>query len=186
MYATQQLRSEHETIELAIKLLDYFSSKIEAEEFVSLDDLEQLIDFLETFLDQCHRVKEENYLFPALESVGVQKDNGPIGVMLVEHVDGCIFIHALRETFGNLRINDIKSRMAFVNAANGYSHRLRSHIQKENNCFAIADKQLPPEKHSEMTNGFLCIEQEHLGSEGHQRYSNLLDRLSNAYLRPTG
>jgi len=184
MYATQQLRNEHENIVLALKLLDNLSSNVEAEKPVNLDDLEQLIDFLESFLDHCHRVKEENCLFPALESVGVTKDNGPIGVMLVEHVDGCIFIHAMRETFTNLRIHDSQSRMAFVNAAIGFSHRLKSHIQKETSYFSLADQQLSSEKHQEMINGFDRIEQDHLGLDRHNYYSALLDRLSNTYLNP--
>lgn len=185
MYATQQLRNEHENIVLALKLLDHLSSNIEAEEPVNLDDLEQLIDFLESFLDHCHRIKEENCLFPALESVGVERDNGPIGVMLVEHVDGCIFIHAIRETFANLRIHDSESRLAFVNAATGFSHRLKSHIQKENNYFTLADQKLSSEKHLEMTTSFDRIEQDHLGLGKHDHYSALLDRLTNTYLKST-
>jgi len=185
MYATQQLRNEHEDIVLALRLLDHLSGSVEAEKPLNLGDLEQLIDFLETFLDQCHRVKEENCLFPALESVGVIKDNGPIGVMLVEHVDECIFIHAMRETFANLRIHDIESRMAFVNAATGFSHRLKSHIQKENGYLTLADQQLASEKHQEMANGFGRIEQDRLGEGGHDHYSALLDQLKNTYLKPT-
>ncbi len=185
MYATTQLRNEHENIVLAIKLLDHLSTSVEEEMPLNLGDLDQLIDFMETILDHCHRVKEENFLFPALETVGVKRDNGPIGVMLVEHVDGCIFIHAMRETFTNLRIHDIESRMAFVNAATGFSHRLKSHIKKENNYFTLADQQLPPEKHLEMTNGFRSIEQDRLGIDGNERYSALLDRLSATYLKQT-
>jgi hemerythrin-like domain-containing protein len=36
-----------------------------------------MLAFFRTFTDTCHHGKEEGYLFPALEAIGVSRKNGP-------------------------------------------------------------------------------------------------------------
>lgn len=47
--------------------------------------LNQVVDFTKNFTDVCHHTKEEESLFPALQSAGLPSRMGPIPVMLMEH-----------------------------------------------------------------------------------------------------
>lgn len=182
MYATQDLRNEHEGVKVALAVLDHFSKEIEAERAVNIDDIEQLVDFLKTFVDRCHHGKEEDLLFPALEKAGIPKENGPIGVMLADHAQGREYIRMMNESIPGLREADPESQSQFASAARGYSCLLHNHIVKENEVlFIMAEQNLTPQVHEELARGFDQIEQERIGPGVHERYHALLDRLSNEY-----
>ncbi len=183
MYATQDLRDEHEGIKVALSVLEHMANEIEAGRPLNLDDLEQIIDFLKTFADRCHHGKEEDLLFPALERAGIQRNNGPIGVMLTEHAHGREYINAMTDALAGLRAGDHQAQTAFAAAARGYAQLLGDHIEKENTVlFVMAEQHLTPEEHAELSKGFEQIEQERIGPGVHERYHALLDRLSHDYL----
>jgi len=39
-------------------------------------------------VDRCHQGKEEEFLFPSFESIGVPHEQGPVGVLLHEQEQG--------------------------------------------------------------------------------------------------
>ncbi|MHB1001179.1 MAG: hemerythrin domain-containing protein [Armatimonadota bacterium] len=183
MYATQDLRDEHEGIKIALAVLDRLANDLEAGKTVELDDVEQLVDFLKTFADKCHHGKEEELLFPALEKAGIPVDGGPIGVMLTDHTHGREFISAMNSALPGLRKGDAGAVKTFADAAHGYVNLLNDHIVKENTVlFVMAEQRLSPEEHSKMAEGFECIEQERIGPGVHERYHAMLDRLQHKYL----
>ncbi len=183
MYATQDLRNEHEGIKMALAVLDRLANEIEADRAVSLDDLEQIVDFLKTFVDRCHHGKEEDLLFPALEAAGVPKENGPIGAMLADHTRGREYVRAMNDALAGVGAGAPADRKAFAVAAQGYARLLSDHIEKENNVlFVMAERQLPPEEHTRLAEGFERIEQERIGPGVHERYHSMLDRLHDKYL----
>jgi hemerythrin-like domain-containing protein len=47
--------------------------------------LEESVNFLRHFADECHHFKEEKLLFPLMEEDGIPREGEPIGMMLVEH-----------------------------------------------------------------------------------------------------
>jgi hemerythrin-like domain-containing protein len=64
-----------------------------------------------------------------------------------------------------------------------YARLLRDHIEKENNVlFVMSERQLPPEEHTRLLEGFERIEQERIGPGVHERYHAMLDRLRDEYL----
>lgn len=183
MYATQDLRNEHEGIKVALAVLDHLANEIEADRAVNVDDLEQIVDFLKTFADRCHHGKEEDLLFPALEAAGIPKENGPIGVMLADHTQGRDYIRAMNDALAGVREGAPADRKAFAVAAQGYARLLRDHIEKENNVlFVLAEQRLSPEEHVRLVEGFERIEQERIGPGVHERYHAMLDRLRDEYL----
>ena len=183
MYATQDLRNEHEGIKVALAVLGHLANEIEADRAVGFDDLEQIVDFLKTFVDRCHHGKEEDLLFPALEAAGVPKENGPIGAMLADHSRGREYIRAMNDALAGVREGLPADGKAFTAAAQGYVRLLSDHIEKENNVlFVMAEQQLPPEEHARLSEGFERIEQERIGPGVHERYHAMLDRLSAEYL----
>jgi hemerythrin-like domain-containing protein len=183
LYATDDLRSEHEGIKIALAVLEHLANEIQAGREVNLDDVEQLVDFLQTFADRCHHGKEEDLLFPALEKAGVPREGGPVGVMLSEHTHGREFIQTMNNALPGLRRNDAGAKSAFVKAAHGYVQLLSDHIEKENNVlFDLAERHLPSETHAQLSEGFEKIEQERIGPGVHERYHAMLDRLQDEYL----
>ena len=83
MNAIQELRMEHDAVKLTLKVLDRICQEIELSG--KLDDaqhVDHLLEFFTVFVDKCHHGKEEELLFPALEKIGVNRDKGPIEVLL--------------------------------------------------------------------------------------------------------
>ena len=78
------LIAEHEMIERAMAVLKDCLDNLDA----SAEDPVQMtraMDFLLEFGDKVHNRKEEELLFPHMESKGIPVKGGPLGVMLQEH-----------------------------------------------------------------------------------------------------
>jgi len=114
------LMAEHRIIE---KVLDALELAAKREMPVSF--YERALDFLTSFADKCHHAKEEDRLFPVLETHGIPREMGPIGVMCDEHVVGRGHIARMRE---QLRLG---RRDALCRESLDYVALLRQHIQKE-------------------------------------------------------
>ncbi|MCE2508766.1 MAG: hemerythrin domain-containing protein [Nitrosopumilaceae archaeon] len=83
--STASLRRDHDLIEKVLKSMAATVQLLESGKAVPAPILNQVIDFTKNFTDVCHHAKEEESLFPALQSVGVPSRMGPIPVMLMEH-----------------------------------------------------------------------------------------------------
>ena len=86
------LMDEHRVIE---RVLDAF------ERMLSLGVIDKAftikaLDFFRQFADGCHHHKEEEQLFPAMESAGTPVEAGPIGCMLHEHELGRELVARMR------------------------------------------------------------------------------------------
>lgn len=84
VYASSDLKNEHEGILFGLQILKKMVFKLENTD-VELSDFQDMIGFFSLFADKCHHGKEEGLFFPALEKAGVPNLNGPIGQMLLEH-----------------------------------------------------------------------------------------------------
>ncbi len=185
MYATDDLRKEHEGIKVALAVLERLADDADENKPLDIDDIEQTVDFLRTFADKCHHGKEEDLLFPALEAVGIPRQGGPIGVMLDDHVQGRKHIATMAESLPGLRANDPAARSQFAAGARGYAGLLTAHIFKENNVlFPMAEQYLPADQHEALAKGFDEIEEQRIGPGVHEAYHALLDRLDEKYLEP--
>mgnify|MGYP002682374046 CR=1 FL=1 len=183
MYATQELRNEHEGIRVALAVLERMADSTERGVAPDLNDADRILEFLQTFADKCHHGKEEDLLFPAMERAGVPREHGPIGVMLTDHEHGREHIKAMVQALAGLRSGDSDAPAAFAAAARGYVQVLSNHINKENNVlFVMAEQNLPPEEHARLAEGFEKIEQERIGPGVHESYHALLEELSAKYL----
>lgn len=180
--ATQQLKNEHEGVNLMLDILEEISRRLEKSEQVDPQHLAQILEFLQVFVDKCHHSKEEELLFPAMEEVGIPKERGPIGMMLLDHDQGRGYIKGLKEAIGRYEVGDEKSGAAIVENAQNYISLLRAHIDKENNIlYMLADDLLPATKQDEMIKDFAKIE-ERIGSGKHEQFHKLLDDLAEIYL----
>lgn len=184
-YATQDLREEHQAIKVALAVMDRLADSLKTDQPVDADDLETILDFVRNFADRCHHGKEEDLIFPALQEAGIASEEGLVDELLAEHTRGRELVRAMAEMLQGVRKGNPKALEGFVSADREYVSLLTEHIRKEDKVlFVMADRQLPPEEHARLAEGFERIEQERMGPGVHERYRALLDRLRDQYLTP--
>lgn len=170
----QILKGEHRVIE---KVLDAMEKELD--QAVDRGFFEKAIDFLRHFADGCHHTKEEDHLFPILESAGIPREGGPIGCMLHEHEQGRSLIAMIADNLAAAASGDAASIQNVRRAARSYIALLRQHIFKEDNVlFAIADQALGPQEQSLMRDAFTRADGANGCSSRHQYYLELAEELS--------
>ena len=184
MNAIQELRMEHDAVRLTLKVLDRICQEIELSgKLGDAQHVDHLLEFFTVFVDKCHHGKEEELLFPALEQIGVNRDNGPIGVMLREHQLGRESVQKMKAAFSQFKTGSVSAAVDFTRNARDYISLLDQHIEKENNVlFPLAEKQLSEAKLAELLKGFEKIEADKIGVGKHEEFHKMIDQLESAYL----
>lgn len=136
---TSVLREEHQRI---LQVASALEQRLDVRpEPLDLDTVEQCVRFFRLFADACHHGKEEDLLFPELQSRGMPRDSGPIAVMLHEHRLGREFVGAMADAMDGARKGDEVATSRLVNAGRGYIDLIRAHIMKEDHVlFDMADQ----------------------------------------------
>jgi hemerythrin-like domain-containing protein len=174
------LMREHEAIQIALNVIELMSERVRLDKGIDPEDVRDMIRFLRVFADECHHGKEELFLFPALEEIGVQKEGGPIGIMLAQHKRGRELVNQMALSLKSDSIN----KDAFVESASNYVSLLREHIEKENTLtFPFTDANLPESKQEELMSDFERLEKEVIGDGVHEELHTLLERFSLEYLK---
>lgn len=187
MKATQQLKAEHEGIRLMLGILGEICRRVESSEEVNLHHLEGILEFLRVFVDRCHHGKEEEFLFPALESVGILKEGGPIGQMLAEHEQGRQLVGQIGRCLPTGTNEEWASRTKFCETSRKYIELLNQHIEKENQVlFVMADTRLSEIQQEKLFDEFEKLEEEKIGLGKHAEFHRLLDELAGIYVRAAG
>lgn len=125
MNAIQTLMDEHQTILRALAALEALASDpTHASEPVGT--WRRLVHFFREYADSLHHGKEEDLLFPAMESAGIP-EQGPTAVMRMEHEEG----RALVKRLAGLAEAESVDQDSFSAPALRYVELLRSHIGKE-------------------------------------------------------
>jgi hemerythrin-like domain-containing protein len=124
--AIQTMMDEHQTILRVLACLE----KLVSDERCAgepADTFAKAARFLREYADALHHGKEEDLLFPAMESSGLQAEAGPTAVMRIEHDEGRALVRRMRE-LGEAPEFD---RAAFTRPALDFVVLLRAHIAKE-------------------------------------------------------
>ena len=183
MMPTDQLVEEHVSIQLMLNVLERVCSKLDAGEKVPPKHLEQILEFIKVFADQCHHGKEEEFLFPAMEKVGIPRDGGPIGVMLAEHAEGRQYVKELGEASEQYSRGDRNAGPALARSARKYIALLNAHIEKENGIlFPMAEEHLPERRKMELLAAFGRVDDEKIGKGKHEHMQSILKSLTTEYL----
>lgn len=183
MRPTDELIKEHSAISVMLDILVAACEKLSSGETVDADDLEHMLAFFKGFADGCHHRKEEQYLFPELEKIGIGRERGPVGVMLAEHDLGRKYIKGMTQALEEMKRGDGQSVPAFTQNARAYVNLLRAHIEKENNVlFPMAEMHLGNEAKVRLAEGFEVLEKEEIGEGRHEELHGLLGILKAEYL----
>ena len=171
MKATDELKYEHRVIEVVLTGLEEVVRDSETAGKVDREQADKALEILRNFADKCHHSKEEKYLFKTLEKRGVAREQGPIGVMLMEHDHGRGHIRAMVEALPGAAAGEGTELKAFQQNARAYIELLRQHIQKEDTVlFAMADQVCSPEDDEQLTAAFESIERDEMGEGTHEKY----------------
>jgi len=176
--ATENLENDHIYI---LQLTDVME-RITILEEPHIADLEEIVDLIRNFADGMHHNKEENLLFPLMGEKGFSKEQGPVAVMLSEHVHGRNFVKGMTENISLLKEGDATAlRKVYTNML-GYAELLRNHIAKENNIlFRMADNVFSEQEHQGLLTEFRKIENANL-TAGRQSYISRVEKLAGQYL----
>jgi hemerythrin-like domain-containing protein len=178
MLATEQLKQEHRLIERMLTVIEAAAEKQKAGHDLPPEFFPRLVDFVRNFADKCHHGKEEDNLFHAMEKHGIPGQDGPIGVMLVEHDRGRAYIREVDEASGRVASGDISALKVAVKNALGYAVLLRDHIYKEDNIlYNMADQVLSTAEQAELIRVFEEVEIERLGPGKHDEYIKLVEEM---------
>jgi hemerythrin-like domain-containing protein len=137
-----------------------------------------LVEFFRLFADKCHHGKEEDLLFPLMESKGFPRQGGPIGVMLIEHDQGRAHVREMAAAAEAIASGTAGASGRWASAAASFSSLLRAHIQKENQVlFVMAERVLSDAVQTRLAADFERVEIEKMGAGTHQRLHSVMDSL---------
>lgn len=187
MTATDILYEEHRVIMKVLACLEKMILEIDAEGKLNTDAAANAIDFFRNFADRCHHAKEEDRLFIVMEDHGIPRENGPIGVMLDEHVEGrrCVrgMAQAIDEASGETQETPA-ALLKFREHAGDLIALLSAHIQKEDQVlFPMADQALDEQAAETLLHDFRDIEAD-AGGKRHQHYIDIAKQLCEQYQIP--
>lgn len=153
--ATLNLEDDHIHILRLIDIMDLITRN----KSVDIVHLEAIVKIIREFADGQHHAKEEQLLFPLLVEKGFSTENGPVAVMLHDHVQGREFVKGMTENITQFKNgNHDAIQIVFTNML-GYAALLRSHIGKENNVlFRMADQVISPAEQEQLLQEFEQIE----------------------------
>ena len=176
--ATKDLENDHIYI---LRLTDVME-KITKTDAPDSSDLEAVVYLIRNYADGFHHEKEEKILFPALEGKGFSPRQGPVAVMLSEHVQGRNFVKEMAEYTALYKKNDkLALQNVFINMK-GYVDLLRNHIAKENNIlFRMADRVLSEEDHKTLLDRYASVAPATVSGGGIPEYISDIERLENKY-----
>jgi hemerythrin-like domain-containing protein len=184
MKATADLKNDHESILLMLKIMMKISSLTKSEGIVDPVLIEKIIDFLKTFADKSHHGKEEDFLFPVMIKAGIPNEGGPIGMMLSDHTEGRGYIAGIASSLAQYKIKpDTASLNGIALNMENYAELLSQHIDKENQIlFMIADSVLTEKQQDLLYEEFEKVEEERIGEEKFIEYHEFLQELKQRYL----
>ncbi len=149
------LRAEHEVIKRVLGVLERLVARSLRGEGFEAESLARCVEFFRAFADACHHAKEEDLLFPVLESRGIPREGGPIGVMLEEHKLARAYTRDMGESLEAKERGDAEAVQQFHAATRQYLDLLTNHISKENDIlFTMGDRVLTPQDQDSLSSKF--------------------------------
>ncbi|MBI2359537.1 MAG: hemerythrin domain-containing protein [Deltaproteobacteria bacterium] len=173
--ATEALKHDHRIIE---KVLDVLERLIARSGEAPVEIWRKAIDFIRGFADQCHHLKEEKLLFPAVGERGIPLEGGPIGVMLMEHEEGRGYVRAMAAALDLWDQDPDAAKRTLVANARPYLRLLREHIMKEDEIlFNMADGVLSGEEQKKLLAEFEEHEAREIGPGVHEKFLQIANEL---------
>ena len=176
--ATQNLENDHVYI---LRLTDVMERMVVILS-PDLSGMELVVKLIRQYADGFHHAKEENLLFPLMLQKGFSNEQGPISVMLQEHVQGRNFVKMMSEGIERYKQGDDSAIPPIYRAMQGYIDLLRAHIGKENNVlFRMADRVLSAAEQEHLLAEFAALETGNYGQGKLQHFITDIEGLEVIY-----
>ncbi len=180
MDCTTELRLEHGMMMKIFSALLRLCSGSGPAEAESHGRLEKVMDFLRTYVDQCHHAKEEEIFFPAIREAGLIKLDGLVRELMSEHHAGRGMVQEMEKALGQLRESEASAKV-FSEVASRYVTLFRQHIRKENGIlFPAANEKLSAEIQQRVLHGFRKIDRDKMGEDRRTAFHHLAEGLEKA------
>jgi hemerythrin-like domain-containing protein len=179
MDALTVLVDEHRVILQALDCLEKIARQARDAGTLDAISAREAVELFQTFADRCHHAKEEDILFPLLETEkGFSTESGPTAVMRAEHVEGRACVRRMAESIDAAEKGDREAVARFAGAAEAYLRLLRDHIGKEDHClFPNVGYTLTGDDHRRLLAAYDTAE-EKLGAGTHERLHRIADGLA--------
>jgi len=185
MQATTILMNEHRLIEQVLSCLEAMVDAGSEQGRIDESHARDAVTFLREFADGRHHAKEEERLFPLMESRGFTPQEGPTAVMRMEHTQGRDWIGKIEASIPGAAAGDADDVREFSSAARCYVELLRQHIEKEDHClFPMAEQMLGADEQGRLSQSFAAFEQGQAADEALDRLQRIADNLADSYSVP--
>lgn len=179
MQSIEMLMREHRNIERVVDALEIAAGHLSRGVAVRPGFFVDAAVFFAEYADGVHHAKEEGVLFGAMGGSGMPAAEGPIPVMLEEHVEARALTRALRRAGRRFADGDTTASSEVITASRGYALLIREHIAKEDEAlFPMAEEMLSADAESEVLQGMMRLEAQETGSGRMAELLALADTLS--------
>ena len=168
------LMNDHQTTE---RVFDAVSKALSGPTAPAVGLMQDAARYFREYVDGCHNKKEEQYLFPLIETRGVPRQGGPLAVMLSEHDESRTQLPrllALIDAYaaGNGSVLD-QLRKVFEE----YSALLKNHYWKENDILYPMARRVMTAADADAVVAGIDATEAALGSDTRARYYALAERI---------
>jgi hemerythrin-like domain-containing protein len=176
--ATENLENDHVNI---LRLTDVMERMI-SHKSTNSDHFAKAVEIIKNYADGFHHAKEENLLFPLMAEKGFSLSQGPVAVMISEHIAGRDFVKGITDGTSKFEKGDKSALKDIYLNMQGYIDLLRGHIAKENNIlFKMADRILSDGDQEKLLKGFAKVEEAGLCGGGAADCIQKIDELESEY-----
>ena len=176
------LRTEHQIIMRVVEVLHQLVARSREGRGFERAALARCVDFFRAFADACHHAKEEDLLFPVLESRGIPREGGPIGMMLYEHKLAREHTRDMAEALDAEQRGEASAIARFHEAADRYISLLTQHIFKENDVlFNMGDRVMTPDDQKSLCERFCQAGCRSFGGKTRAQLEQLADDLESQW-----
>lgn len=176
--ATKNLEDDHVHILRLIGVMDL----IIGTELPDVKHLEAIVEIIRNYADGLHHAKEENIFFPLIAGKGFSLTQGPVAVMLHEHVTGREYVKGMASGIALYKDGDKQALKEIYTNMAGYAELLQNHIGKENNIlFRMADRVLSDKDHEELVRKFDEAMKSSASKNTSEYYIGKIDELASVY-----
>ena len=175
MQAIQIIQAEHSKLWRLATTINTVAEEIDAGGALTPKFFEAVFDYIESFVDQSHHPKEDDYLFRLLRQRTDQADQ-LLSQLEADHRGGPDTLKSLRQSLGRARNGELAQ---FTNALREYTEGLKKHIRtEERDLIPLAKEALTADDWQEINRAFLDNQDPLFGEHAKEEFRELYHRIA--------
>jgi len=172
------IKGEHYAIAIILKAMKKLAIDMRKGKFIDSYRIVQIIDFLQTYSDQCHSEKEEKCLYPALLEYNIPWTIETINDLISEHTLAHTYINEIDNLFQEYLSGDAKITDRLSSSMLKYVELEERHIKTVDNVvLPLCERVFDAEKLKSVSLDFKKIQDQNVGHIKHLEYYKLLAML---------